>query len=333
MGFLSGLTRAAIPGVTGLIQGQMAGKDRQRQQEMEALQAMLLQERLNEIPVARKERAEDRAIADEDRIYTRNRQGMQDKRQARLDKRVPRQILDRVGPDGKPRTYAVPEYGGPPEDTGLQPVPQAPDKIRWQVHMDYSGRYGPPGQAVQINPETGEVRPIAAQGRPSAAPGTAIPAAMRTAIAENKALIDEIDQTIAELERNPDATGFVKGLVGSIPGGQYALAGTDPAGDRARQGVGLQRSKVLHDFIGGAQTRIELKNLTDALPERGFDASTNIRRLQSLKERAVRANAAMTGSAPPGIAAPSGADTTDPVGWAGDDPEKLQFLRKQGVIR
>jgi len=332
MGFLGGLARAAIPGVTGLIQGQMAGKDRQRQQEMEALQAMLLQERLNEIPVARKERAEDRsrqsmldAEQSGDRAFNR-------KRQSRLDKRVPTQIVDRLGPDGQPGTFAVPEYGGPPMDTGLKPIPgPAPSDDSWQIVDDYSGAYGPPGQKVQINRRTGEVRPVRAQGR-APTPGSGMTAAMRQGVAENNALIADIDRTIAELRANPSATGLAMGVIGRLPLGEYAMAGADPSGDAARQGVGIQRSKVLHDFIGGAQTRVELANLKDALPERGFSAQTNIQRLEALKQRAMNANAAMQGAPPPSIARPGGETAQDPAGWAGGDPEKLRFLRENGLI-
>jgi len=124
MGFLGGLARAAIPAVTGLMQGQMAGRDRQRQQQMEALQAMLLQERLNEIPLARKDREQDRARQSLLDTQAENDRQFNQKRLLRQDKAPgPESMVEGLGPDGKPGYFAVPR-GGQARPVGVAPIPK-----------------------------------------------------------------------------------------------------------------------------------------------------------------------------------------------------------------
>jgi len=92
--------------------------------------------------------------------------GVTNKRNMRLDERVPMQVVDRLGPDGRPRTYQIPEYGGEPMDTGLQPIPepQGGGMGGSGRPLQQSDKVDAEGNPLIFDPVTGQYLPATGQG-------------------------------------------------------------------------------------------------------------------------------------------------------------------------
>jgi hypothetical protein len=104
-----------------------------------------------------------------------------------------------------------------------------------------------------------------------------IPPNINLAILKNNQSLKQIDETIALLKKNPDATG----AKGYLP--NFALNRMDPEGTDARAGVADIGSLVLHDRSGAAVTAAEAPRLMPFIPLATDDNATVIKKLTRMR--------------------------------------------------
>lgn len=242
MGILSGLVRAAVPAVGGYLQGRNA-------QEAEAY-------RRSQIERDREDKLKHQAMLmalEQAQFDAQQKQvGVTNKRNMRLDERVPTQVVDRLGPDGKPRTYQIPEFGGEPMDTGLRPIPEPQGG-------GSGGGLGSGARLVQ-DPRTGEmvwVSPGAPGVRVPAGVDAPTPPAVNADITANERSLSKVNEALAAVRANPDAFG---GLA------QWALPGAvqgvvDPKGQKFRNPVSDIGSLEIKDRSGATVPKAEMQRL------------------------------------------------------------------------
>ena len=115
-----------------------------------------------------------------------------------------------------------------------------------------------------------------------------IPSNINLAILKNNQSIQQIDETIKLLKKNPEATG-VKGY---LPG--FALNRMDPSGVEARAGVADIGSLVLHDRSGAAVTAAEAPRLVPFIPLPTDDNATVIKKLTRMRNIAAQEQTGLT---------------------------------------
>lgn len=115
-----------------------------------------------------------------------------------------------------------------------------------------------------------------------------IPANINLAILKNNQSIQQIDDTIKLLQKNPDATG----AKGYLP--NFALNRMDPEGTEARAGVADIGSIVLHDRSGAAVTAAEAPRLMPFIPLATDDNKTVIKKLMRMRNIAAQDQIGLT---------------------------------------
>jgi hypothetical protein len=158
-----------------------------------------------------------------------------------------------------------------------------------------------PSQAIPGMPSVLDqaARPTAAPATlPIGTPGTPvmgkqselkpIPANINLAILKNNQSIQQIDDTIKLLQKNPDATG----AKGYLP--NFALNRMDPEGTEARAGVADIGSIVLHDRSGAAVTAAEAPRLMPFIPLATDDNKTVIKKLMRMRNIAAQDQIGLT---------------------------------------
>jgi hypothetical protein len=158
-----------------------------------------------------------------------------------------------------------------------------------------------PSQAIPGMPSVLDqaARPTAAPATlPIGTPGTPvmgkqselkpIPANINLAILKNNQSIQQIDDTIKLLQKNPDATG----AKGYLP--NFALNRMNPEGTEARAGVADIGSIVLHDRSGAAVTAAEAPRLMPFIPLATDDNKTVIKKLMRMRNIAAQDQIGLT---------------------------------------
>jgi hypothetical protein len=173
------------------------------------------------------------------------------------------------------------------------------------------------GSMVQVNPKTGETRPIGLQGAGGGTLGSRMAGVqIRKAAAANRAQIATIDKAIRETEMSKDAFGLKRGL-GLVPG-MGELAGqvnqrVDKAGEPARNALQNATSITIVNRAGKALTKTELATL-GFLPNVASTKEANLQKLRDLKEYVETETAELerTGGAPVATAEPDGTASPPP---------------------
>jgi len=115
-----------------------------------------------------------------------------------------------------------------------------------------------------------------------------IPQGINQAIIKNVQTLRQLDDTIALLGKNPDATGYKGYLPGAI------LNRMDPEGVNARAGVADIGSLVLHDRSGAAVTAAESPRLMPFIPLSTDDNATVVKKLKRMREIAASEQLGLT---------------------------------------
>lgn len=150
--------------------------------------------------------------------------------------------------------------------------------VSWQVTQTDDG-------IVQVNPKTGEVRPVMQGGQQMQARQSN---QITQAIATNRAFIADIDRAIKALEDHPEAVGITRGRVGAIDNHR------DPKGVAARALVANIGSKKIHDRSGGAVSTAEFPRLAPFVPSVSeVSAAVAIQKLKLLRQGAAEETEAL----------------------------------------
>ncbi len=162
---------------------------------------------------------------------------------------------------------------------------------------------------------------VEGQQVPSPSGGGLSGAALKKAVAENRAQISLIDAAIKELDANPTAVGvgMSKGgaarALGAVPGmaklGEVAKQKADPVGQTARDKLGAVGSVVIKDISGAAVSGPEWTRL-GWVPDPIYDYESNRKKLQSMKERAETTTREMEAALGGTSGRSRGAATADP---------------------
>lgn len=160
-----------------------------------------------------------------------------------------------------------------PEDRKEIPVGLSPSSDGWGAPVETDSGL------VQVNPRTGEVRPVVAGD------GTAlrkpIPRHVRQAISTNRAYIANIDRTIAAVRARPQSVGILRGRVEALD------QRIDPDGVPVRAQVADIGSAIRHDRSGASVTAGETPHLRPFIPSASDTPEATIQKLLQLRERAV----------------------------------------------
>lgn len=105
-----------------------------------------------------------------------------------------------------------------------------------------------------------------------------IPTQINQAIIKNVQTLRQLDDTIALLGKNPDATGY-KGYLPNV-----VLSRVDPEGVDARAGIADIGSLVIHERSGAAVTAAESPRLMPFIPLATDDNATAIKKLKRMRE-------------------------------------------------
>ena len=138
------------------------------------------------------------------------------------------------------------------------------------------------GQTIYFNPKTRET----VQGPQAAeAPLKPLPAAQSKAYLDNSTALAKLDAADAAMDSKGgrDATGFVKGAVNAIPGGDKVLNYFDSGGTATRALVSDIGSLKIHDRSGAAVTAAEFPRLAPFIPQIGDDRATVKKKLANFR--------------------------------------------------
>lgn len=113
---------------------------------------------------------------------------------------------------------------------------------------------------VQVNPKTGETRPIGLTARSAAGNGRTT-AAIQKAVAQNQTQLSIIDDALSELGRHESAVGL------SRYAGDAINQRIDPQGINARASIANVGSMIVHDRSGAAVTVSEYPRLAPFVPK------------------------------------------------------------------
>jgi hypothetical protein len=105
-----------------------------------------------------------------------------------------------------------------------------------------------------------------------------IPTQINQAIIKNVQTLRQLDDTIALLGKNPDATGY-KGYLPNV-----VLSRVDPEGVDVRAGIADIGSLVLHERSGAAVTAAESPRLLPFIPLATDDNATAVKKLKRMRE-------------------------------------------------
>jgi hypothetical protein len=105
-----------------------------------------------------------------------------------------------------------------------------------------------------------------------------IPTQINQAIIKNVQTLKQLDDTIALLGKNPDATGY-KGYLPNV-----VLSRMDPEGVDVRAGIADIGSLVLHERSGAAVTAAESPRLLPFIPLATDDNATAVKKLKRMRE-------------------------------------------------
>jgi hypothetical protein len=105
-----------------------------------------------------------------------------------------------------------------------------------------------------------------------------IPTQINQAIIKNVQTLKQLDDTIALLGKNPDATGY-KGYLPNV-----VLSRVDPEGVDVRAGIADIGSLVLHERSGAAVTAAESPRLLPFIPLATDDNATAVKKLKRMRE-------------------------------------------------
>lgn len=115
-----------------------------------------------------------------------------------------------------------------------------------------------------------------------------IPTQINQAIIKNVQTLRQLDDTIALLGKNPDATGY-KGYLPNV-----VLSRVDPEGVDVRAGIADIGSLVLHERSGAAVTAAESPRLLPFIPLATDDDKTVIKKLKRMREIAASEQLGLT---------------------------------------
>lgn len=105
-----------------------------------------------------------------------------------------------------------------------------------------------------------------------------IPTQINQAIIKNVQTLKQLDDTIALLGKNPDATGY-KGYLPNV-----VLSRVDPEGVDVRAGIADIGSLVLHERSGAAVTAAESPRLLPFIPLATDENATAVKKLKRMRE-------------------------------------------------
>jgi hypothetical protein len=139
------------------------------------------------------------------------------------------------------------------------------EKLAHGVSVDVPAQVGPDGKFDVISGTAATLKPV--------------PVKIQDGVRGNMAAIKQIDETIKELQRNPNAMGLLNKL------GENVRQRLDPNGIEARAGVANIGSLILHDRSGAAVTAAETPRLLPFIPTTTDTATAAIKKLQALKHQ------------------------------------------------
>ena len=114
-----------------------------------------------------------------------------------------------------------------------------------------------------------------------------IPAPLAVQHLDRRNLVRKIDKALAELERNPTATGLLRGV------GEDVNQRFDEKGIRARAALTSISSTIIHDNAGASQAVKEVERLKPFVPSvTDTNAAAKIK-LEQMRERALEDNATL----------------------------------------
>lgn len=138
------------------------------------------------------------------------------------------------------------------------------------------------GQTIYFNPKT---RETVSGPRAAETPLKPLPAAQAKAYLDNSTALAKLDDAAAALDTQggKGATGFVKGAVNAIPGGDKVLNYFDSGGTATRALVSDIGSMKIHDRSGAAVTAAEFPRLAPFIPQIGDDRTTVKKKLANFR--------------------------------------------------
>lgn len=147
--------------------------------------------------------------------------------------------------------------------------------VNWQTVQ------GADGGLVQVNPRTGQTRPVAGpDGKPLMGKATKIPVTVANAMAGNDLGVKRIQDAIDRVTANPQSIGWLAGLA---PDYVANIAPYLKDGQRGRTGLSDVRSIILHNRFGSAMTKTELQQ-AGFLPDKSDPPDVVLEKLQRMME-------------------------------------------------
>jgi len=146
--------------------------------------------------------------------------------------------------------------------------------------------YGSPVAAKDAQGNDVFIQPGRGGGAPSVIPGFSpvgeklkpVPQHINSAIIGNQAFLNKLDRANSLLTKNPEATGFFKGITSN-----EILNRTDPSGTETRAALAELAASKVHDLSGAAVSVGEFARLKPFLPVPTDNAETLKTKLKNMK--------------------------------------------------
>lgn len=143
--------------------------------------------------------------------------------------------------------------------------------VNWQTLQTDTG-------FQQVNPRTGEIRPLGVNPKALGSGLQNVPPMHRMAYGENSNALRQIDDTIRQIEANPDALGLQNFF------GDNVSQRTDPNGVPIRAAVAQVGGVKLHNLSGAAVSPAESKRLMPMIPTSTDSADAAVKKLRNLRK-------------------------------------------------